>query len=219
MQMLETRRTAQVNQSVQPTICKLYDSLQIARSELHQSVELYHKIHSHLTSGSTSYQLQDAQSLKSSIARQTEALDLISKKIAAMNPETEDPRALTLQNTIRRSISNYIKENVLSLPTLPTPAELEKIKKESLTRHTIVMETVPAINVKKVTVTTGWSPANLTAECTVDEPSANPLLEQIRIVESYIKQAQGAGRFEEVRSLRENLAMLKLEYEKERSTV
>lgn len=163
-------------------------------------------MYSSLISGDSTYHLQDAQTLCSSIAKQAERLDAISKRIQEL--ATDDSlKTLHLQATIRRATSQYIKDCLLMLPSLPSPAELERIRRNRTAApllHTAVT------SVKKVAVTTGWSPDNVTGETVPDIASDDdPLIQQINIVRNYIEQARKVERFEEVAALQENLNMLK----------
>lgn len=158
-----------------------------------------------LTSGITTYELQDAQSLKSSIGKKAEALDLISKKIVELKLDSETPKFLTLQKAVKSATSHYIKESVLSLPVLPTPQEIEEIIKMRKKLESNVPSRPSVVN--KVTIPTGWSPSNV-HEKEREEASADPLVEQIKIVENYIRQAKEANRYDEVISLKENLRCL-----------
>lgn len=130
-------------------------------------------MHSSLTSGDKTFQLQDAQSLRGSIARQAESLDALSKRIQTLTIADDNQRVINLQNAIRRSISQYIKDNLLTLPQLPTTDELETYRRERMTRNyeqnasttssnASHYTTNDTIRIKKVTVTTGWSPSNVT---------------------------------------------------------
>lgn len=173
-------------------------------------------MYSSLSSGDSTFQLQDAQSLRSSIAKQAEILDVLSKKILAEPVDSNTNKVYHLQNTIRRATSQYIKDYLLVLPVLPTPAELERIKHERLTRNHHETAAPAAFGpVKKLNITTGWSPSSITNQ---QSSSDDPLLEQINIVENYIEQAQNAGRFEEVAVLRENLKMLRREMQQTRDS-
>lgn len=172
-------------------------------------------MHSRLTSGDTTYHLQDAQSLKSEIAHQAELLDVLSKKIAALPTDPESPRNLSLQNSVRRSITNFIRETILMLPNLPTQDEIDGIKLKRLQKHTVVYETAPSVNIKRVAVTTGWSSsANVEKNEDLD-----PLLEQISNVQLYISEAQEAHRWDEVGTLRENLKMLEEIYKRQQNSL
>lgn len=170
-----------------------------------------------LTSGDTTFQIQDAQSLRTSIAKQAETIDAISKQILAIPNEPDQGKAAVLQTSIRRAASQYIKDYLLTLPIPPNVAELEKIKKDKATRNVEMPRHSNITNIKKVAVTTGWSPVNVT----VDEPeitSDDPLMQQINIVRNYIAQARKAHRYEEVSSLKENLKLLKQAYHKQQQS-
>lgn len=169
-------------------------------------------MHSSLTSGDNTFQLQDAQSLRGSIAKQAESLDTLGKQIQSLIPDPDTQRTFNLQNAIRRAISQYIKDNLLVLPMLPTPHEFERYKQERLSRNYDNTTSTNEIRVKKVAVTTGWSPSNVSHEST--ESVEDPLIEQIQIVTNYIEQARRAHRYEEVASLEENLRMLKKTFNK-----
>ncbi|KAJ8972347.1 hypothetical protein NQ317_008757, partial [Molorchus minor] len=139
-------------------------------------------------------------------------IDTLSKKIASLPVDEETPKAAALQNSIRKATSMYIKDYLLTLATPPTPQDLEKIKREhSMRAAKDDILPIPKTNIKKVTVTTGWSPAHVSNETVVGEGS-DPLLEQMNIVRNYIGQARKAERFDEVASLQENLEMLKKMY-------
>lgn len=66
------------------------------------------------------------------------------------------------------------------------------------------------MKIKRVAVTTGWSPANV-SEGEVEDP----LMQQISNVRNYIEQAKKANRMEEVASLKENLEFLKARYKEQ----
>lgn len=175
-----------------------------------------------LDMGDTTYTLHDAQHLKSSIAKQAEILDTISCKISAIPPKAEFPREFSLQNSIRRGTNMYIKEVILTLPNLPSPSELVKKREQRLLLNSQESAAADSVHVavKKVAVTTGWSPANVAnnLEASTADGGEDPLIEQINIVRNYIQQAIQANRFEEVASLRENLNMLKLMHKEQQKS-
>lgn len=214
--MLESRRRVQIEQMRQPIICQLYTHLQNLKLQTQNSVDLYLKMYDSLTSGEVTFQLQDTQLLRSTIAKKAESVDILSKKIASLPVDDETPKVAALQNSIRRATSHYIKEYLLTLPIPPTVQELEKIKEERSLRN--IRDEMPMsakTNIKKVMVTTGWSPAAVNDEH--KDTNEDPLLEQMRIVRNYIEQARSAKRFEEVNSLQENLKMLKETYRQQLS--
>lgn len=168
-----------------------------------------------LMSGETTYQLQEAQNLRLAIAKQAETLDTVSKKIATLPVNPDTTKAAALQNSVKKSISHYIKENLLTLPALPSPAEIEQIRKERVVKQNenVAPETKRHnVKIKRVAVTTGWSPAANVAE---SSDSEDPLVQQINNVRNYIEQAKKANRLEEVASLKENLEFLKARYKEQ----
>lgn len=171
----------------------------------------YAQMYNSLISGETTYQLQEAQSLRSMIAKQAELLDTVSKKIAGLPADTT--KAVALQNNIRKSISHYIKEHLLTLATLPSHNEIEQIRKDRLIKQKECAEPEIKSNVKikRVAVVTGWSPANVAES----SDSEDPLVQQINNVRNYIEQAKKANRLEEVASLKENLELLKASYKEQ----
>ncbi|EFA06457.1 Rabenosyn-5-like Protein [Tribolium castaneum] len=216
LDMLESRRRVQLEQMRQPIICQLYNHLQNLKSQTQSSVDLYLKMYNSLTSGETTFQLQDTQSLRASIAKKAESIDILSKKIASLPVDEETPKVELLQNSIRRGTSHYIKDYLLTLPAPPSVQELERIKRERSLRNTEEENQLAVkTNIKRVTVTTGWSPAAVSNENTETE---DPLIEQMNIVRNYIDQARKAQRFEEVASLQENLKMLKETYKQQQLT-
>ncbi|KAF5297120.1 hypothetical protein FQA39_LY02700 [Lamprigera yunnana] len=216
MNMLENRNQAQMLQVNQPVICQLYSNLQKIKNDLEPSIELYEKMYNSLMSGEQTFRLQDVQSLRLSIAQQAEVLDVISKKIMSIPLDPDESKAILLQNSIRRATTLYIKEYLLVLPTLPSAVELNKIRQERLSRNTEVAAYPTVSSVRKIAVTTGWSPDNISIENALPEMSDDdPLMQQISIVRNYIKQARTANRFEEVASLEQNLEFLKRAYQQQ----
>lgn len=162
-----------------------------------------------LHAGESTYSLSDTQALRGHLAKQGETLDLLSKKIANIPVNPNVPRAQTLQTAIRRSTSNFIKDSILSLPSLPTAAELlEK-------RNRFKNDDLPFVANSQVVrppkyatmLDTGWSPVPKSQDVITDV-SSDPLIQQINIVKGFIQQARSAMRFEEVASLEANLREL-----------
>nr|CAI5848620.1 unnamed protein product [Callosobruchus analis] len=200
LNMLESRRKAQVEQMIQPIICQLYSHLQKSKQQIQHSVDMYSKMHSSISLGETTYALQDLHSLRTTIADNAQMIDTLSKKIASLPVDSDTPKAVTLQNSIRKATSIYIKDYLLSLPPPPTLEQIEQIRQgRSLKTDDDELMPRERLRITKVTVTTGWSPANMNN------------------VRSYIDQARKAHRYEEVASLEANLKMLKEMYRKQQN--
>ncbi|KAF7265197.1 hypothetical protein GWI33_021390 [Rhynchophorus ferrugineus] len=215
LNMLESRRKVQIEQMKKPTIWHLYLLLQSNKKQIQSSVDLYNKMYNSLTAGETTFLLQDVQALRLSIAEKAQMIETLGKKIASEPIDPEMPKAVLLQNNIWKATSNYIKDSLLTLPAPPTVQELEKIRERfsRMFQDDLPPQSAPAV--KKVTVTTGWSPANISNDAIKGDQDDNPLIEQMNIVRNYITQARQAHRFEEVASLEENLRMLKETYRKQ----
>lgn len=160
-----------------------------------------------LQAGESIYNLADAQSLRRNIGKKGEIMDAISKRIANIPLDENNPRAVTLQNAIRRATSNYIKETILSLPVLPTPQEL--LKKRNAFQNSGSQSTNSKPVVPKVL--DGWSPV-ISDKILPESEEIDPLLQQMNIVKGYISQARKAMKFEEVASLETHLKELEEVY-------
>lgn len=210
MNMLESRRRVQIEQMVQPLICQLYSQIQKIKIQIQNAVDLYNKMYNSIMAGETTFILQDVQTMRTEIARKAEMLDTLSKKIALLPVDGQPQKMITLQSSIRKATSVYIKDNLLTLPAPPTVEQLEQYKKEQLIKFKDNVLPPPITkNVKKIVVTTGWSPANVSV---TDNDDDDLLVQQMNIVRNYIEQARNAKRFEEVACLQDNLNMLKEMY-------
>lgn len=165
-----------------------------------------------LHAGESTYNLTDSQALRGNIGKQGEILDAVSKRIAALPLNPEIPRAVTLQNAIRRATSSYIKDTLLSLPALPTPAELEE-KRNRFRNNDLKPQ--PFYVPQKVN--DGWSPQVVTKK-DLTETFDDPLIQQMEIVREYIRQARQAMRFDEVASLEANLKYLQEMHKQQQNT-
>ncbi|GLV40606.1 Rabenosyn-5 [Carabus blaptoides fortunei] len=208
--LLESRRRLQMNRNVHPIICDLYNELCLSKRKIEPDVEQYTKMCASLHAGESTYSLSDTQILRGSIAKQGETLDFISKKIAGIPLNPDIPRALNLQAAIRRSTSNYIKDCLLSLPSVPSPAELLE-KRKRYQQDVPTVHTPQMLRPPRVTLHSGWSPV-AAAEHLVTDTASDPLIQQMNIVKGYIRQAREAMRFEEVASLEAHVRELEEAY-------
>lgn len=214
--ILETRRKLQVSQHMRPPLCDLYDHLVHLKQDIQTSVELYHEMHESLTAGDTVHLLQDAQSLHSSIARKVDVINALSQKISAIDVVPSSSLvAIQLHTSVRQATSQYIKEQIATLPSLPTPQQIERIKAKIASDNGVNFPGSEINLVKKVVVTTGWNGENAVAAAKFSENPDNedPLIQQINIVREYIRQAREAQRYEEIVTLKENLSDLKQQYQ------
>lgn len=81
--------------------------------------------------GETTYNLQDAQELRIKVMRLAESVEMISKKIGALGLRDEIPppaKQLQLQSRIRMAVTQYLKETIFALPSLPSEEQLEELR-------------------------------------------------------------------------------------------
>lgn len=150
-------------------------------------------------------------------------------------------RQLTIQISIRRACIQYLRNNLLGLPELPDKDRFEELKKqyEELIQKRIQIEKQMALLDQKKfkqirdeqssTVVLGdneeglclqvsstknandsWENINEEELATILKES-DPMLQQILIIQSYIRQARKDNRYE-VKMLEEHLKELEIEY-------
>ncbi|XP_018863616.1 rabenosyn-5 isoform X3 [Parus major] len=191
-----------------PEIVKLYEKLRLCMEKVDQKAPEY---------------IRMAESL--------------NKKILSLGLHEDPqphPKILQLQRMIRYSATLFVQEKLLGLMSLPTKDQYEELKKKRL--HMVALETqgkqeekekefisisASAVNgdetyIKKGTVrkSEGWLP---TSSISRESERADPLLQQIDNITSFIKQAKAANRIDEVHTLQENLMQLQDEYDQQQT--
>ncbi|CAG2122703.1 unnamed protein product, partial [Medioppia subpectinata] len=99
--------------------------------DIERLAPLFFQMNDSLSLGETNYNLTDAQELKLKLTKLAENVDSISRKIATHGTQEErppHPKQLQLQNSIRSSVTHFLRQTMLGLPTLPTPDELKKLQ-------------------------------------------------------------------------------------------
>lgn len=146
------------------------------------------------------------------------------------NPTTGT--ALSLQLKIRLSAVNFLKENLLGLPNLPTDEQLMTLQAErrQAIENRIAREKKAVFEKREtetrryadghrdfeaVSVDRGWG-VETTNIRNVNE-SDDPMLQQMEIMQNYIQQARRANRYDDVVILEANLRDLQVEHERLRS--
>lgn len=159
-----------------------------------------------------------------------------SKKILTLGLNQDPPphpNTLRLQRMIRYSATLFVQEKLLGLMSLPTKEQFEELKKKRkqdmerkrMLERQAALESQrrledrqrgPAANGEVVPTrkAEGWLPL---PETQGQREDPDPLLQQIHNIESFIKQAQAAGRTDEVRTLGENLRQLQDEYDRQQT--
>ncbi|XP_053148352.1 rabenosyn-5 isoform X2 [Hemicordylus capensis] len=230
-----------------PDIVKLYEKLRLCMEKIDQKAPEYIKMAESLNAGETTYSLENASGLRMEVQKMYELIDALSKKILTLGLNEEPqphPKTLQLQRMIRYSATLFVQEKLLGLMSLPTKDQYEELKekkKQELDRKLqmerqatleaqrrleekhmdFVSRSVAASNgevspLKRVAVkkAEGWLP---TASTSRRQELADPLLQQIDNITSFIKQAKEANRLDEVRMLQENLRQLQDEYDQQQT--
>ncbi|NXE26321.1 RBNS5 protein, partial [Ardeotis kori] len=223
-----------------PEIVKLYEKLRLCMEKVDQKAPEYIRMAESLNAGETTYSLGHANDLRVEIQKVYEFIDALSKKILSLGLHEDPqphPKTLQLQRMIRYSATLFVQEKLLGLMSLPTKDQYEELKKRRLhTVRPVALEThgkqeekqkdfistsAAAVNgdathLKKGTVrkSEGWLP---TSRVSRESEVADPLLQQIDNITSFIKQAKAANRIDEVRMLQENLRQLQDEYDQQQT--
>ncbi|XP_075158754.1 rabenosyn-5-like [Haematobia irritans] len=240
--LLETRQEMHESRTSRPLIVQIYSDVQQLRKNVKPDIDMYLKIINSLYEGESIFTLNDASVLRGKIGQVAEAIDILSKRILAI-PCEPGTREESLKKSIRLSCIQLIKENMLSLPALPKEEEIRQIqeRKRMETEMRIATERRQAMeayerygletasasgdhSIRSNDYSQGMdvhSIDNWTAhQIRNDElvQSDDPLVEQINIIKSYIKQARKDLNFDVVETLEINLRELQKEfYERQRS--
>lgn len=111
-----------------PDLVKYYTHLQKLLSQGEEMSQKYRKMATSLHNGESTYQIDEVKVLRLQVLKAAETVEAVSKKIAAL--PAEDAKTETLQNRIRISAVNFVKETLVGLPSAPTQEEFEEIKKQ-----------------------------------------------------------------------------------------
>ncbi|XP_014802222.1 PREDICTED: rabenosyn-5 [Calidris pugnax] len=220
-----------------PEIVKLYEKLRLCMEKVDQKAPEYIRMAESLNAGETTYNLERANDLRVEIQKAYEFIDALSKKILSLGLHEDPqphPKTLQLQRMIRYSATLFVQEKLLGLMSLPTRDQYEELKKKRL--HMVALETQgkqeekqkdfisrsaatvngDATHLKKGAVrkSEGWLP---TSSISRQSEIADPLLQQIDNITSFIKQAKAANRIDEVHMLQENLRQLQDEYDQQQT--
>ncbi|NXI71133.1 RBNS5 protein, partial [Anseranas semipalmata] len=223
-----------------PEIVKLYEKLRLCMEKVDQKAPEYIRMAESLNAGETTYNLEHANDLRVEIQKVYEFIDALSKKILSLGLHEEPqphPKTLQLQRMIRYSATLFVQEKLLGLMSLPTKDQYEELKKRRLRmvrqvalethrkqeekQKDLISRSAAAVNgdathLKKGSVrkAEGWLP---TSSISRQSEIADPLLQQIDNITSFIKQAKAANRLDEVRMLQENLRQLQDEYDQQQT--
>lgn len=231
LRLLETRKEMQDSRTCRPPITLYYDRIKEIEKEIAPDIPMYSKIIKSLYDGDTIFTLADASALRGKIGHAAEKIDSLSKAILSL-PCPQGSREEALKKAVRLACIKMIKEEMLSIPSLPDEQEIKKIRdrRRMETEQRIERERRLALEAHEryglgatnsTTMSNAENAAFGSAMTTLDNWSAyqsstatssDPLVEQINIIKGYIKQARQDLRFEEVATLEMNLRELQGEF-------
>ncbi|NXG69394.1 RBNS5 protein, partial [Baryphthengus martii] len=229
-----------------PEIVKLYEKLRLCMEKVDQKAPEYIRMAESLNAGETTYGLERANDLRVEIQKVYELIDALSKKILSLGLHEEPqphPKTLQLQRMIRYSATLFVQEKLLGLMSLPTKDQYEELKKRrahmvrqvALETHgkqeekqkfiqdkqEVISRSAATVNGDAAHLTRGtirksegWLPMSSVSR---ESERADPLLQQIDNITSFIQQAKAANRFDEVHMLQENLRQLQDEYDQQQT--
>ncbi|KAM6413982.1 rabenosyn-5 [Rhynochetos jubatus] len=218
-----------------PEIVKLYEKLRLCMEKVDQKAPEYIRMAESLNAGETTYSLEHANALRVEIQKVYELIDALSKKILSLGLHEDPqphPRTLQLQRMIRYSATLFVQEKLLGLMSLPTKDQYEELKKRRV--HVVAPEThgkqeekqkdlasrsavdgaATALKRAAARPSEGWLPTSGVSRAS---ETADPLLQQIDNITSFLQQAQAANRADEVHMLQENLRQLQDEYDQQQT--
>ncbi|KAJ0180740.1 hypothetical protein K1T71_004144 [Dendrolimus kikuchii] len=211
--LIELRKEVQESRNAKTALVTAYEQMRSLMDQAKPAVSMYEKMCQSLFDGETTYNLSDVNALRGRIGKLAEGIDVLSKKIATF-PADPGTRQARLQNSIRQAAAHFIKEDLLSLPKLPTEAQIEEVRRQRYERaeRQIQMERRRMERERERHDELAGPSARERENTTNDHDDDNPLLEQMNIIRGYIKDAREGMRFEEVAILEANLKELKKEY-------
>ncbi|CAD5113539.1 DgyrCDS2701 [Dimorphilus gyrociliatus] len=184
-----------------------------------------------LRDGDETYSLQSAESERQKLIMIFDSIDKTSKRIATMiDEQNAGQKTMQLRRAIRQAAATWLQDNMLGLQSLPTREELDEIQrrknlelekriaieKDAMTKKLekdnaskkveIVVRKASLPNTKNMQDENGWKPETQVSD------NDDPMLQQINIIKSYIKQAKQQCKWDEVHMLEENLNQLEKAY-------
>ncbi|KAK2716660.1 rabenosyn-5-like [Artemia franciscana] len=219
-----------------PALVVLYDSLISNKEKTTQLLFEYIDLSKLLWEGEQEFLLNDAKKVRMDLMKLADTLDGLSKRIVLLgkDQESEIPRIqLSLQNKIRYATAQFLKENLLGLPSLPSEEEMVRIREKrkaeaerrleelrgkspqkiSHKESRLSEESPKRANNNRVYHELGWTASAAKAREDLDGTD-HPMVEQMYILRTYIREAREQNRMDEVATLERNLEELEAEYSK-----
>lgn len=130
-QILE-RQEARVGSAAkeEPVIVRMFETLQAQMREGAAMSRDYVAMTESLRRGEEDHTPEAAQLARVKLLKVADNVDVISKRIAALEPTSNQPLERTLQQRIRTAAVTFIKETLVALPTVPSEDEFEALKRQ-----------------------------------------------------------------------------------------
>lgn len=229
--LLERRHDQMETRNSTPTENFLYSRLCQYKIEAERQMPEVLRMAQSLRDGEETYSLQSAEMERQKLIMIFEKIDKTSKRIATMvDEQNAGQKTMQLRRAIRQASAAWLQENMIGLQSLPTREEINEIqKKKSIELEKRIAMEKDAMNRKlekentsKKTETAIWKPSLPNSKNMQDEngwkpetqvsDNDDPMLQQINIIKSYIKQAKQQSKWDEVHMLEENLNQLEKAY-------
>ncbi|XP_059379696.1 rabenosyn-5-like isoform X1 [Carassius carassius] len=226
-----------------PDIVKLYERLRMCMEKVEAKAPEYTRMAESLNAGETTCNLESAAALRMEIQKYYELIDVLSKKILTLGLKDEvqpHPKALQLQRMVRYTATLFIQEKLLGLTSLPTKEKYEELKKKRREEQEkraqqerqagleaqkcrmenehdrVALGANENVSGPRITKAGGWLPQSDTLHTRSELD--DPLLQQIKNIESFLRQARFANRTDEVAMLEENLRQLQDEFDAQQTS-
>ncbi|XP_052286155.1 rabenosyn-5-like isoform X13 [Dreissena polymorpha] len=121
--LLERRDLQMEQRNTKSTIVLLYEKLKYLIEECEALLAKYLPMAESLSSGESTYRLQEAQLKRTELVQKYDHIDEISKRISTLNNDLEESvshKQDQLQKSIRTNASNFMQENMMGLQNLPS---------------------------------------------------------------------------------------------------
>lgn len=127
-------RDNQVEQRTsRPILTMYYEKLMEYRHQMEDLLPQYMRMAESLRSGESTYSLRDAEEVRVKLLKKGDSLNSMASRIKNLGAnedggEPPGPRQELLLRRIQSTTSAFLKENVLTLPKLPTQQELKELQ-------------------------------------------------------------------------------------------
>ncbi|XP_047369981.1 rabenosyn-5 [Vespa velutina] len=239
MNVLDAKERQKEKQFHKPIVCQFYQKMKSHMEETIQILAMYNKMNESLREGESTYDLQDAQTLRLKIAKLGENIDTISKTILVLGTRdvenSPQGQELRLHQMVRASAMIFLKEQLLSIQSLPSIEEYAALQEERQKRierkanyeqrlqkqkwksneqyktdtRSLESDSLVKECQQQMVLEEGWSPSNNTPMMSY---SMDPFIEQMSNLKAFIIQAEADGKYDIAATLESNLKDLQSHY-------